>query len=147
MKSTKKFLQQYEHATLELEALAEEKERLMSVLLSLTSNLSDEPIGTSSSDKIGDNVSELVDLVRNIDESVKYYITVRDDVLSVIRAVMHEDINLGKSLHYRYRMFMTPCETAFNMGYSEQSERRFHYAALMKASEIIKAKKLSEHER
>ena len=133
----KKYLQRYEEAICELEALAEEKERLMSILLSITSDSSGEPSSSASADKLGDNVARLVDTVEGIDDSIRRYIEVRDEVLSVIREVMREDINMGKSLHYRYRMFMSPGEAAFNMNYTEASERRYHAAALAKVSEII----------
>lgn len=140
-------MNRYKLATLELESLAEEKERLMSVLYSVTSDPSDDG-GGNGGDKIGDGVARLVDLVRSLDDEIKSYIDARDDVRSVVREVMHRDITLGQCLHHRYIAFDDPATCASRMGYDTSSERRLHRRALEAAMEIAaRSGKLPENTR
>lgn len=134
----KKYLERYRNACDELESLAEEHERIISTIYSMTSDPSKEggsPGGAS--DKVGDGVASLIDHCRKTDDEIKYYIAVRDDVKSIVREVMHENIHRGQSLHYRYIMGWNPVVTANQMGYSERQERDIHRKALERAWKII----------
>ena len=134
------FLERYRDATLNLESLADERERLMTVIYSLTSDPSSDGGAQGSSDKVGNGVARLVDLVGRIDDDVKRYISARDEVRSVVRAVMHYNVVFGQCLHYRYIMFDDPIVCAARMGYSTRNERRVHKAALIAAERAILGK-------
>lgn len=125
-----------------LEGLLEEKERLMSRLVSITASYSDGG-GGGSKDSLGDGVAGYVDLVRRIDDECKVYMQARDDVRAVVREVMHRDIVLGQCLHYRYIEFESPDSCADRMGYEPRHERRLHRKALQVASEAIAERNMS----
>lgn len=135
--TAKRFLQQFRTATDELEGLTEEHDRIISRLMSMTQSYGSEggSGGAPSSDQMGDGVAALVDLCDRIDEEVKHYISIRDSVRSVVRAVMSDNITLGQCLHYRYIMFDEPSTCASRMGYTDRQERNIHRAALKAAAE------------
>lgn len=131
------YLQRFREATLELESLADERERIMTVLYSITSDPSSEGGGQGSSDKVGSGVANLVDLATRIDDEIKRYIAVRDEVRSVVRSVMHRNVVLGQCLHYRYVDFRSAGTTAYDMGYTTGYERKVHAMALREAAIVI----------
>ena len=136
--TAKRFLQQFRTATDELEGLTEEHDRIISRLMSMTQSYDGEGGGGApSSDQMGDGVAALVDLCDRIDEEVKRYISVRDSVRSVVRAVMADNVTLGQCLHYRYIMFDEPSTCASRMGYTDRQERNIHRAALKAAAEKL----------
>lgn len=138
MMPVKKYLQRYREATLNLESLSAEHERIMSVLYSITSDpSSDGGGGAGPKDKLGDGVAVLCDLVRSIDDEIMRYASVRDEVLSVVREVMRRDIVLGQCLHYRYVDFRSAYATANDMGYTPGYERSIHKRALAMARDIV----------
>lgn len=137
MCSTKKYLKRYREACDELDALAEEHDRIISNLMSMTANYDGEGGSSGPKDKVGDGVAHLVDHCAKIDEEIKYYIAVRDDVRSIVREVMHENITLGQCLHYRYIMGWDPTVVALQMSYTDRQERNIHRKALECAQRII----------
>lgn len=144
MKSTKKYLYRYRRACDELDALTEEHDRIVSNLMRVTANYGGEGGTTGPRDKIGDGVAHLVDLCQTIDEEIKYYIAVRDEVRSVVREVMHENILSGQCLHYRYIMGWDPTVVALQMGYTDRQERNIHRKALEKAQAIIERRETAQ---
>lgn len=135
--TAKRFLQQFRTATDELEGLTEEHDRIISRLMSMTQSYGTDGGGggTQPSDSLGDGVASLVDLCDRIDEEIKHYISVRDSVRSVVRAVMVDNVTLGQCLHYRYIMFDSPSTCALRMGCTDRQERNIHRAALKAAAE------------
>lgn len=140
----KRYLHGYRAACDELESLTEEHDRIISSLYSITSDPSRDGGSGGGSDKIGQGVADLVDLCSKIDDEVKAYIAVRDDVRSVVREVMHDNITLGQCLHYRYIMGWHPANVAMNMGYSERQERNIHRKALEKAEDILRRREIAK---
>ena len=104
-KHIKRYLSRYREACDELDSLTEEHERIISNIMSITPSYGGESGSPGAKDKVGDGVAELVDHCRKIDDEIKYYIAVRDDVRSIVREVMHENVTCGQSLHYRYIIF------------------------------------------
>lgn len=137
MISIKKHLRRYRQACDELEALTEEHDRIVCSLMSMTARYDGEGGSGGPKDKVGDGVAHLVDLCNAIDDEIKHYIAVRDDVRSIVREVMHENAVLGQCLHYRYIMGWRPTVVAEQMGYDESRERAIHRQALQVASEIL----------
>lgn len=137
MISTKKYLRRYRIACDELDALTEEHDRIISNIMGLTARYDGEGGSYGPKDKVGDGVAKLVDLCGSIDAEVKHYIAVRDDVRSVVREVMHENIVLGQCLHYRYIMGWEPTVVAMQMSYTDRQERNIHRKALEVAAAII----------
>lgn len=133
----KKFLQQFETARDELESLAEEHERLVSSIMSITASYDSDGCGGSASDKIGDDIARLVDLRDSIEREVGYYSAVRDHVRRVVREVKLINVTMGQSLHYRYIDCDKPAIVAYRMGYDERQERRIHQAALCVAEHVM----------
>lgn len=137
MISTKKHLRRYRQACDELEALTEEHDRIVCSLMSMTARYDGEGGSGGPKDKVGDGVAHLVDLCNTIDDEIKHYIAVRDDVRSIVREVMHENAVLGQCLHYRYIMGWEPTVVAMQMSYTDRQERNIHRKALEKARAII----------
>ena len=137
MISTKKYLRRYRIACDELDALTEEHDRIVANLMSMTARYDGEGGSSGPKDKVGDGVSQLVDLCKTIDDEVKHYTAVRDDVRSVVREVMYENIVLGQCLHYRYIMGWEPTVVALQMSYTDRQERNIHRKALEVARAII----------
>ena len=136
-KQIRKYLAGYREACDELDSLTEEHDRIISNLYSITSDPSGEGGSGAPKDKVGDGVAMLIDHCTKVDEEIKYYIAVRDDVRSLVREVMHENIVMGQCLHYRYINGWKPHISADQMGYSERQERDIHRKALEKASQIM----------
>lgn len=143
-KHIKRYLSRYREACDELDSLTEEHERIISSIMSITPSYGGQFISPGAKDKLGDGVAELVDLCRKIDDEIKYYIAVRDDVRSIVREVMHDNITCGQCLHYRYIMGWKPTVVAHNMGYDESRERAIHRKALEKASEILERREIAK---
>ena len=137
IKQTKRFLQEYKKACMELETLNEEHERIIRSLCSITSDPSRSGGGTMPSDKVGSGVALWIDHCKKVDEEIKYYIAVRDEVRSVVRDVMHHNIVWGQCLHHRYVNGFKPTTVALEMGYDESNERKIHRNALDYASKVI----------
>lgn len=137
MISTKKYLRRYRMACDELDSLTEEHDRIISNLMSMTARYDGEGGSSGPKDKVGDGVSQLVDLCKTIDDEVRFYIAVRDDVRSVVREVMHDNIVLGQCLHYRYIMGWKPSVVADQMGYDDSRERAIHRKALQVVAGIL----------
>lgn len=140
---TKRYLNRYREACAELESLAEEHDRIIGSLYSITSDPSRDG-GGGAKDKIGDGVAALIDHCAKIDEEVKHYIAVRDEVKSLVREVMHRNILCGQCLHYRYVMRWKPSTVALEMGYDESRERAIHRKALEIAEELLKRREMAE---
>ena len=137
MKSTKKYLNRYRIACDELDSLTEEHDRIISNIMTMTASYDGEGGGSGPNDKVGSGVAKLVDLCGEIDEEIKCYIAIRDDVRSVVREVMHENIVLGQCLHYRYIMRWDPTVVALQMNYTDRQERNIHRKALECAQGVI----------
>ncbi len=120
-------LEGYGIACDELESLTEEHDRIISALYSITSDPSASG-GGSSADKLGGGVAKLVDLCNRIDGEIKRYIAARDKARSLVRAVMHENIQLDRD---------RPTVAAYRMGYSDRNYRRVHIRAMEMAQEIV----------
>lgn len=138
-KAVKKFMQSYRAACLELESLQEEHERIISMLYSLTSDPSKSggTSGNIASDNLGDGVAQLIDHCKKIDEEIKRYIQIRDDVRGIIRKVMHHNIVWGQCLHHRYINGYHPTVVANEMGYEASWERRVHSQALRYVENLL----------
>ena len=137
-KEAKKFLQGFQRATLELESLNEEHERIISMLCSLTSDPSKSGGGSSGpSDNVGNGVVALMENCKKIDSEIKHYIATRDNVRAVIRSVMYHNIVWGQSLHHRYINWDRPAVVALEMGYDERWERRIHNNALEYVARLL----------
>lgn len=134
--SAQEILDGYGIACDELASLTEEHDRIISALYSITSDPSSSG-GGSSADKLGGGVASLVDLCKRIDAEIKHYISARDRAVSLVRAVMRENIQLGQCLHYRYIDRDRPSAAAYRMGYSDRNYRRVHIRAMELAREII----------
>lgn len=143
-KHIKRYLSRYREACDELDSLTEEHERIISSIMSITPSYGGESGSPGVKDKVGDGVAELVDHCRKIDDETKYYIAVRDDVRSIVREVMHENVTCGQSLHYRYIMGWSPMTVANNMGYSERQERDIHRKALERARKIMERRGMAQ---
>ena len=144
MKSVKKYLNRYSMACDELDSLIEEHDRIISNIMSITASYGGEGGSSGVKDKVGDGVAKLVDLCKDIDEEIKCYTAVRDDVRSVIREVMHENIILGQCLHYRYIMRWSPNVVALQMSYTERQERNIHRKALECAAKVIERRDMAQ---
>ena len=139
-KEAKDFLQGFRRATIELESLQQEHDRIMSMLYSFSSDPSSDGGGSGPSDKVGNGVSQLIDHCSKIDYEIKQYIQSRDEVRAVIRHVMHKNIVWGQCLHHRYVNCYQPVVSANEMGYEPGSERKIHRNAVRYVQTLLARK-------
>lgn len=125
-----RFLEKFQEANREIDSLTEERERIRSVLFSITPNYGGDVGAPGVKDKIGDNVPKLVEVERRMDAEIAFYVAVRQDVRNLIRLVTLHNAAWGQCLLYRYVRGWSPKKTAYEMGYAPSTERGLHRDAL-----------------
>ena len=134
----KEFLQQVKMADTKINMKLEEMERTKALVLKVTSALRMDAASSSSGhgDKIGDSVSKIVDLEREINEAIDRYADVKREVSAVLDLV--KDPNQLQVLHKRYFEFLTWEQIACDMGMTYRNVCYIHGRALQAVTEILK---------
>ncbi|MHC1696441.1 MAG: hypothetical protein AB9835_14480 [Eubacteriales bacterium] len=126
--TTKEYLQQPYQLDKAINAKLAHYEQIQSMLTKITTTLTGMPSGGSTSDKIGDGVSKLVDLSNDINKDVDRYADIKRDVTSTIQKIGNAE--LRAVLEYRHLAFKSWEQIAVNMNYSYRTVLYIHSRAL-----------------
>lgn len=114
----------------------EEIEELRSLATSISNNISQERVQSSSNnDKITDIISKIIDLENEIKEEMKRFIDLKKEVRDVINKV--EDIDERLFLRYRYIQFYSWKTIGINMKCSQTQIQRIKDKAIESVNQIL----------
>lgn len=114
----------------------EEKARLEALALKITSSWSSEHVsGSGNQDKMGDAVSKIVDMEREIDKAVDAFIDKKNEVIAVL-----EQIQIPDQLELLYKVYIqyeTLEQVACEMNMSYRNACYIHGRALQTVEGIL----------
>lgn len=123
----KKWLMRYQIAKKEIDRLLEEQAQLRAFCTRVTPVLSPSPKG-SGNNKKDDSWARLVDLNKQIEDKVIYYIKLRQEIEAAISLLIDEEQQLV--LRYRYINGYTWIKIARKLHTSERTSQRIHEKAI-----------------
>lgn len=127
--NAKQFLRQAYKLNELIESDKEELENLRSLSESISGDMTQERVQTStSSDKIVNIIARIVDLENEIHDEIEQLIALKKQIRDVINKL--ENVNEKLVLKYRYLMFFQWEEICDKMHYSPRQIHRFHDSAL-----------------
>ena len=127
--NAKQFLRQAYKLNELIESDKEELENLRSLSESISGDMTQERVQTStSSDKIVNIIAKIVDLENEIHDEIEQLIALKKQIRDVINKL--ENVNEKLVLKYRYLMFFQWEEICDKMHYSPRQIHRFHDSAL-----------------
>lgn len=127
--NAKQFLRQAYKLNELIESDKEELENLRSLSESISGDMTQERVQTStSSDKIVNIIARIVDLENEIHDEIEQLIALKKQIRDVINKL--ENVNEKLVLKYRYLMFCQWEEICDKMHYSPRQIHRFHDSAL-----------------
>lgn len=123
----------------------QELEHLKAMVMKITATWKDDVVsGSRSQDKIGDAVSRIVDLQKEINQDIDHYVDTRNEIcdeLNKIRNYRHFDI-----LYKRYILYKKWEEIAVEMDFTDvRGVYKLHGRALQTFNRIIKGKNENGH--
>ena len=141
----KRFLQRIEYYDAQIQAKMDERETVKSMVMRVTASMSLTPGGGRGGDKIGDGVSRLVDLEREIDAAIDRFVDLRRRATDLIERLDDPDeINV---LHRKYvgrtdkdsgvTQYMTIDEIAEELHMSQRNVCYIHGRALQKVARMM----------
>ena len=132
----KKFLQQVKLCDKHINNKLEELANLRDLSLRITSNISGNGGHSGPGDKVGNAVARIVDLEREINESIDKYVDLKHQVEAVIEQITDPDE--VEVIYKRYFRFKKWEEIAAEMNYTYQGVCKIHGRALQSVREILK---------
>ncbi len=127
--NAKQFLRQAYKLNELIESDKEELENLRSLSESISGDMTQERVQTSTtSDKIVNIIARIVDLENEIHDEIEKLIALKKQIRDVINKL--ENVNEKLVLKYRYLMFFQWEEICDKMHYSARQIHRFHDSAL-----------------
>jgi len=139
MGDAKAFLQQVKLYDTNIDSKLEEVARLKDLMLKITTTLKGDPVsGTRTVDKMGDAVSKIVDLEREINEDIDAYVLLKRQVRDVVEKV--KDPDQAAVLYKRYFHYEHWEQIAYEMGYTYRHITRLHGEALQAVRKILNEK-------
>lgn len=127
--NAKQFLRQAYKLNELIESDKEELENLRSLSESISGDMTQERVQTSTtSDKIVNIIARIVDLENEIHDEIEKLIALKKQIRDVINKL--ENVNEKLVLKYRYLMFFQWEEICDKMHYSPRQIHRFHDSAL-----------------
>lgn len=134
----KKYLQQVKLCDKHINNKLEELANLRDLSLRITTNLSSEGggFGGGHGDKVGNAVARIVDLEREINESIDKYVDLKHQVEAVVEQI--GDPDQVEVIYKRYFRFKKWEEIAAEMNYTYQGVCKIHGRALQSVREILK---------
>lgn len=127
--NAKQFLRQAYKLNELIESDKEELENLRSLSESISGDMTQERVQTSTtSDKIVNIITRIVDLENEIHDEIEKLIALKKQIHDVINKL--ENVNEKLVLKYRYLMFFQWEEICDKMHYSPRQIHRFHDSAL-----------------
>lgn len=136
----KDFLKQVRLCDIHINNKLEEKARLESLALKITSSWSSEHVsGSGNQDKLGNSVAKIADMEREIDKAVDEFIDKKKEVMSVLSKIQNPDqLDI---LYKRYIQFESFEQIASEKSMSYRNICNIHGKALQSVMEFMKAVK------
>lgn len=135
--AAKDFLKQVRLCDIHINNKLEEKARLKSLALKITSSLSAEHVsGSANQDKIGDAIAKIIDLGNEIDKSVDEYVNKKKEVITVLEKIQNPDqLDI---LYKRYIQYESFEQISSEMSMSYRNVCNIHGKALHTVNELLK---------
>lgn len=131
------YLSQIELCDKQINNKLEELSRLNALALKVTSSLKQVAVfGSGSQDKIGDAVSRIVDLQREINEDIDRYCDRKAEARALIEKV--KDPDQFDVLSKRYLLYKSFEQIACEMGFTYRNVCYIHGRALQTVTELMK---------
>lgn len=138
----KKYLQQIRTIDTHINNRFEELHRWRMLAEKVTTEMNPAPaFGGNGKDKLGDAVSKIVDLEKEINEEIDRYLNISREVSDVLSNVKSE--KQRAVLHKRYVLYKTWEQIACEMNYSYYGVCKLHGRALQSVEAILKEKSKS----
>lgn len=134
----KAFMQQVKLLDMHINSKIEELNMLKAMTTKITSTLKQDMVfgGGGNQDKLGDAVSKIIDLEKEINESVDRFVDAKRDVGSVIENVTNPDC--VAVLYKRYFLYERWEQIACELHCTFRHATRIHGEALKAVSELLK---------
>ena len=126
----KEYLQQYKVIDNYIASQVEELEKWKALSTKVTPTYSDMPKGSGGEDKIQSAVENIIEIQKQLNQSIDKFINLKKDILSRLDAV--EDISLRMLLKYKYIDGLTFEQIADKMQYCDRNIKYRHVLALNK---------------
>ena len=135
------FLRQVKLYDIHINNKLEEKARLKALALKITSSWSSDHVsGSGNQDKLGDAVSKIIDMEKEIDKAVDAFVDKKNEVNAVLQKIQNPDqLDL---LYKVYIQFETLEQVACEMNMSYRNACYIHGRALQAVESILFADKL-----
>lgn len=111
-----------------------EREKLWDMVTRTTGNMDGMPHGTGISDPVGNITPKLLEIAKEIDELIDYYVDYKQKVVSTLEQLPEKEYAV---LHRYYIRYMTLEEIAEEMSYSLMSIWRFKAKGLKMLKDVI----------
>ena len=132
----KQYLRNIRRIEDDVRAKLEQVESLKALATKVTSDISNERVQTSQTDKTADIIAKIVDLENDLNRRIDTLIDLKAEVVKRIDTV--EDADLRMLLTLRYLNLYTWEKVAVEMNYSFQHVHKLHSRALAKISKTVK---------
>ena len=137
MGDVKTYLQQVKVLDTQINNMLEEMRMLKEMTLKITSTLKQDPVfGSGNKDKLGDAVSKIVDLEREINAEVDRFVNTKREVKAVIEQVT--DADQAAVLYKRYFLYERWEQIACELHCTYRHATRIHGYALQTVAELLK---------
>lgn len=139
----KYYLQKIRLYDVQINNMLEERAKLKDMLTKITNTLSGDVVsGSKSQDRLGDTVSKIVDLERDIDKKVDALVDLKRQVMTVIDRL--QDPNHVEILYKRYFKYTSLEQISVDMGYTYRNVCYIHGKALHAMTELMNEKETTK---
>ena len=133
----KEYLEQIQLCDRHINNKIEELSRLNSLALKVTSSMKQVAVfGSGSQDKVGDAVSKIIDLQREINEDIDRFCDMKNERRKLIEQI--KDPNQLDVLSKKYLLYETLEQIACEMGFTYRNVCYIHGKALQTVSKILR---------
>lgn len=133
----KEYLEQIQLCDKHINNKIEELSRLNSLALKVTSSMKQVAVfGSGSQDKVGDAVSRIIDLQREINEDIDRYCDMKTERRKLIEQI--KDPDQLDVLSKKYLLYESLEQIACEMGFTYRNVCYIHGRALQAVSELMK---------
>lgn len=138
MTDAKTYLQQIKLYDTHINNKLEEKARLKAMALNITSTIKGDVVsGSHNQDKIGDAISKIMDLEREIAELTDALIDAKEDVTATLSKIRNE--KQRTILYKRYVEYWSWNKIAKEIGYTYRGTVKAHGRALQALEKVMKS--------
>ena len=136
MNDAKTWLQKIKLCDTKINIKLDELKQLKDMTLKVTPSMEGEVVsGSCNQDRLGNAVAKIVDLQREIDESIDTFVELKRFFMWIIDRL--NDANQASVLYKRYFQYMTFEQIACDMGYGYRNVCYIHGRALQAVEKLI----------